>query len=205
MSKIDLKKEWKQLYRPSAKKVSVVDVPPLQYLMIDGRGNPNTSQEYKEALAALYALAYTIKFMMKKGELGLDYTVMPLEGLWWAEDMAAFSLGDKDSWLWTAMILVPEVVTQAMVDTAVTEAIRKKNPLAIGKVRLERLVEGTAVQIMYIGPYADEAPTIANLHQFIDENGYVPRGKHHEIYLSDPRRTAPEKLKTVIRQPVAAA
>ncbi len=205
MTKIDLKKEWKHLYRPSARKVSVVDVPPRQYLMVDGRGDPNTSQEYQEALAALYALAYTIKFMMKKGEMALDYTVMPLEGLWWAEDMDVFSLADKDSWLWTAMILVPEVVTQVTVDTAVTEVIRKKNPPAIGKVRLEQLAEGTAVQIMHIGPYADEAPTIANLHKFIAENGYIPRGKHHEIYLSDPRRTAPEKLKTVIRQPVAPA
>ena len=205
MSKIDLKKEWKHLYRPSARKVSVVEAPPQQYLMVDGRGDPNTSQEYQEALAALYALAYTIKFMMKKGEMGLDYTVMPLEGLWWAEDMAAFGLADKDSWLWTAMILVPEVVTPAMVDTAVTEVIRKKNPPAIGKVRLEQLAEGTAVQIMHIGPYADEAPTIARLHQFIAENGYIPRGKHHEIYLSDPRRTAPEKMRTVIRQPVAPA
>ncbi|MFQ5400452.1 MAG: GyrI-like domain-containing protein [Anaerolineae bacterium] len=205
MVKIDLKKELKPLYRPSAKKMAFIDVPQMNYLMVDGRGDPNTSQAYQEAVEALYALAYTLKFMMKKGRVGQDYVVMPLEGLWWVDDMEMFSMEDKDSWQWTAMILQPDPVTQAMLEQAVGEVIRKKNPAAIGRVRLESWAEGLAAQIMYIGPYAEEAPTIAMLHQFIEDNGYTLRGKHHEIYLSDPRRTAPERLKTIIRQPVAPA
>jgi len=203
MTKVDLKKEWKHLYRPSAKKAAVVDVPPLNYLMIDGRGNPNTAQSYQEAVATLYALAYALKFKMKRGEVGLDFTVMPLEGLWWADDMELFSAENKDAWSWTMMILQPEPVTQAMIDEVIPEVVRKKNPKAIEKVRFEILAEGTAVQMMHIGPYAEEAPTIAKLHQFAEANGYALRDKHHEIYLGDPRRTAPERLKTIIRQPVS--
>jgi len=201
MRKIDLKKEWKELYRPGTKQVVRVDVPPLTYLMIDGRGDPNTVQEYKDAVETLYPVAYALKFMMKKGALELDYVVMPLEGLWWVEDMSQFSVQDKGDWLWTMMILQPEVVNQEMVDKALAQTAKKKNPPALDKVRLERLHEGAAAQIMHIGPYADEAPTIAKIHQFISENGGQLRGKHHEIYLSDPRRAAPQKMKTIIRQP----
>jgi hypothetical protein len=203
MNKIDLKKEWKELYRPGTKEVVRVDVPPLNYLMIDGRGDPNTAQEYKDAVETLYPVAYALKFMMKKGALGLDYVVMPLEGLWWVEDMSQFSVENKGAWLWTMMILQPEAVTQDMVDEALAQTAKKKNPPALGKVRLESLHEGASAQIMHTGPYADEAPNIAKIHQFIGENGGQLRGKHHEIYLSDPRRTAPEKLKTIIRQPFA--
>ena len=203
MRKIDLKKELKELYRPGTKQVVRVDVPPLNYLMIDGRGDPNTAQEYKDAVETLYPVAYALKFMMKKGALGLDYVVMPLEGLWWVEDMTQFSEKKKSDWLWTMMILQPEAVTQKMVDEALAQTAKKKNPPALDKVHLERLHEGTSAQIMHIGPYAGEAPNIAKIHQFISENGNQPRGKHHEIYLSDPRRTMPEKLKTVIRQPMA--
>ena len=201
MNKIDLKKEWKELYRPGAKKVSVVDVPPFNYLMIDGRGDPNTAQEYKDAVETLYAVAYTLKFMLKKGEIGQDYVVMPLEGLWWVEDMADFSVEDKSNWHWTMMILQPQPVTEAMIEEAVAQAAKKKNPPALDKVRLEGLHEGASAQIMHIGPYANEAPNITKIHQFIAETGAQLRGKHHEIYISDPRRTAPEKLKTIIRQP----
>ena len=201
MRKIDLKKESKELYRPGSKEVIRDDVPPLNYLMIDGRGDPNTAQEYKDAVETLYPVAYALKFMMKKGALELDYVVMPLEGLWWVEDMSQFSVQDKGDWLWTMMILQPEVVNQEMVDKALAQTAKKKNPPALDKVRLERLHEGAAAQIMHIGPYADEAPTIAKIHQFISENGGQLRGKHHEIYLSDPRRAAPEKMKTIIRQP----
>ena len=203
MKKIDLKKEWKALYRPGAKLVVRVDVPPLNYLMIDGRGDPNTAQEYKDAVETLYAVAYALKFMMKKGTVGLDYVVMPLQGLWWVEDMSQFSVEKKADWLWTMMILQPEPVSLEMVEEALAQTAKKKNPPALDKVRLERLHEGASAQIMHIGPYADEASTIAKIHQYIDEIGCRPRGKHHEIYLSDPRRAAPEKLKTVIRQPFA--
>ena len=201
LSKIDLKKEWKELYRPSARQVSVVDVPSFKYLMIDGRGDPNSAQEYKDGVETLYAVAYTLKFMLKKGEIGQDYVVMPLEGLWWVEDMADFSVERKGDWEWTMMILQPEPVTEAMVVEAIIQTAKKKNPPALDKVRLESLHEGASAQIMHIGPYADEAPNIAKIHQFIVENGGQLRGKHHEIYLSDPRRAAPEKLKTIIRQP----
>jgi len=201
MSKIDLKKEWKELYRPSARQVSMVDVPAFNYLMIDGRGDPNSAQAYKEAVETLYAVSYTLKFMLKKGEIGQDYVVMPLQGLWWVEDMADFSVEKKGGWQWTMMILQPQPVTEAMVEEAMAQAAKKKNPPALDIVRFESLHEGPAAQIMHIGPYVDEAPNIAKIHQFIVENGGELRGKHHEIYLSDPRRAAPEKLKTIIRQP----
>jgi len=203
VKKIDLKKELKELYRPSAKKVSIVEVPRMSYLMIDGKGDPNTSQEYKDAMETLFPLAYALKFMLKRGEAQLDYVVMPAEGLWWAEDMSQFSVEDKSNWLWTSLLLQPPEITQAMVDEAIEQVRKKKNPPALDKVYFSSLDEGLSAQIMHIGPYADEPPTIAKLHQFMTDNGYVHRGKHHEIYLSDPRRAAPEKMKTVIRQPVS--
>lgn len=203
MAKIDLKKEFKHLYNPPAKKFTVVDVPPLNFLMIDGQGDPNTSQAYQEAIEALYSASYSLKFMLKKGEAALDYVVMPLEGLWWAGDMNDFTLGNKDAWSWTAMIAQPEQVTAEAVAEAIRQAGAKKDLPGLAKLRFERFCEGLAVQIMYFGPYADEGPTIASMHDFARENGYELRGKHHEIYLSDPRRTAPDKLKTVIRQPIS--
>jgi hypothetical protein len=201
MSKIDFKKELKHLYRPSAKEFVVVDVPPMKFLMIDGHGDPNTAQEYQDAVEALYAVAYKLKFTSKK-MLGKDYVVPPLEGLWWAEDMKAFTAArDKSAWDWTMMIMQPEWITQEMVEEAVKQ-VEKKGLPALSKLRLETYHEGLAVQIMHIGSYDDEAPTIARMHAFIDENGYEPAGEHHEIYLGDPRKVAPEKLKTVLRQPV---
>jgi hypothetical protein len=202
MAKLDLKKELKHLYQPSAKKVAVVDVPEMNFLMIDGRGDPNTAQEYQEALEALYAVSYALKFMIKKRDPQMDYVVPPLEGLWWAEDMDAFTMGTKDDWEWTAMILQPEAVTRELVDEALQEVAQKKDLPALPRIRFESYHEGLAVQIMHIGPYSEEGPTIEKLHAFAQEDGYELRGKHHEIYLSDPRRTAPDKLKTVIRQPV---
>lgn len=203
MIKIDFKKELKHLYRPSAKKFSIVDVPAMQFLMIDGQGDPNTAQAYTDAIEALYAVAYTLKFASKK-HLMRDFTVMPLEGLWWVEDMSDFSAQDKDAWLWTAMIMQPDWIDGTMAEAAKEIAGGKKNLPALCKLRFESNTEGLAAQILYIGPYADEGPTIARLHAFIAENGYQPTGKHHEIYLSDPRRAAPDKLKTVIRQPMRA-
>ena len=202
--KLDLKKTQKDLYAPSTKTIALVDVPPMQFLLVDGQGNPNTAQAYQDALEALFAVSYAIKFISKRGPAALDYTVMPLEGLWWVPDMAAFSLDDRDSWLWTAMIRQPDHVTPAMVDEAIADTRRKKNPAALDLLRFETYAEGLAAQVMHLGPYADEGPTMARLHGWILDNGYDYHGagKHHEIYLSDVRRTAPEKLKTVLRQPV---
>lgn len=200
MAKRDFKKELKHLYGPSTKKFSVVDVPPMNFLMIDAEGNPNNNPAFQEGMEALYGMAYTIKFALKPQ--GVEFVVPPPEGLWWMEDMSEFSLETKDRWQWTMMIMQPDEVTQEIVDAAQGELARKKNPPALSKLRYERYHEGLSVQIMYLGAYADEGPTIARMHEFIRENGYDFNGKHHEIYLGDPRRTTPEKLKTVIRQPV---
>jgi hypothetical protein len=206
MTKLDFKKELKHLYRPSAKEFAVVDVPPMQFLMADGRGDPNTAQEYVDALEALYAVAYKAKFISKKQE-GKDYVVPPLEGLWWSENMDAFaSARDKNVWEWTMMIMQPDWVTREMYEAAVGQVGKQKNPPALPKLRLETYHEGLSVQILHLGSYDDEGPTIARMHRgFMPSNGYVPAGKHHEIYLSDPRRVAPGKLKTVLRQPVTAS
>jgi len=205
MAKIDLKKQWAGLYNPSAKQVATVDVPALNFLMVDGAGNPNTAPAYIDALQALYGVSYTLKFMLKKRAIGDDYTVMPLEGLWWTDDMSQFRADDKDAWLWTAMIAQPAFVAAEQVAEAIDELRRKKGaaaPAALALLRYETFVEGLAAQIMHIGPYAAEAPNIQRVHAYIQEQGYALAGKHHEIYLSDPNRTAPEKLKTVVRQPM---
>ncbi len=199
-SKYDIKKEMKHLYTPPKGKFTVVDVPPMNFLMGDGAGNPNTSPQFQTVTEALYGLAYTVKFKCKA--LEKDFVVAPTEGLWWMEDMEAFSLERKDDWLWTLMMAMPEWVTSEMVADARSEVAQKKDLPALSDLRFEPYHEGLAVQIMYLGAYADEGPVIAAMHDFIEQQGYALTGKHHEIYLSDPRRTAPEKLKTVIRQPV---
>jgi hypothetical protein len=204
MEKVDFKKMLKHLYLPSAKHFAVADVPEMQFLMIDGQGDPNTALAYHQALEALYAVSYGLKFMSKR-ELARDYTVMALEGLWWTPDMAGFSMEDKGAWHWTMMMMQPDWITGDMAQAAVAEAGGKKDLPALARMRFEPYHEGLSVQIMHIGPYDAEGPTIARMHQFIAENGYQPAGKHHEIYLGDPRRTAPEKLKTVLRQPVRPA
>ena len=201
MTKLDLKKQYREFYNPSSKECSIVDIPEMQFLMIDGAGDPNTSVAYAEAIEALYGLSYTLKFLSKATD-DVDYVVMPLEGLWWMPDMAEFSADDKSAWEWTAMIMQPSHITADQVATATDEVRRKKDPPALDLIRFEPFAEGLAVQIMYFGSYADEASTIVGLHRFATDSGYQLRGKHHEIYLSDPRRTAPEKLRTVIRQPV---
>jgi len=200
--KIDWKKELKHLYRPSARAVVAADVPAMNFLMIDGAGDPNSAQEYQQAVEALYAVAYALKFMVKKGPIAVDYGVMPLEGLWWVDDMRQFSVDDKGAWQWTMMIMQPDYVTQALYEDALEQVRVKKDPAALDKMRFESYHEALSAQIMHVGPYAAEAPTIEKIHQFIAENGVQLRGKHHEIYLGDPRRTAPERLKTIIRQPM---
>ena len=204
MEKIDFKKELKHLYKPSAKKVEMIDVPEMNFLMIDGKGNPNTTQSYMDAIEVLYGMAFGIKFMSKK-ELERDYTVQPLEGLWWAEDMEAFLEDDKDNWLWTMMIMTPNWITPEMIERAKIDLKEKKDPAALDKLYVQRYHEGLSAQITHIGPYDDETPTIEKMHAFIEEHGYVLRGKHHEIYISAPRRAAPERMRTVLRQPMEKA
>jgi hypothetical protein len=202
-TKIDFKRELRELYFPG-REPSLVEVPEMAFLMIDGHGDPNTATAYREAIEALYAVAYTAKFAIKRSPGGVNYGVMPLEGLWWIPDMARFPDADKSEWDWTAMIMQPDPVTPEMVEAACEQVRGKKSLPALKRLRFERFDEGLSAQFTYLGPYADEGPAIRQLHDFIDAQGYALAGKHHEIYMSDPRRTAPEKLKTVIRQPVCA-
>jgi hypothetical protein len=202
MKKIDYKEELKHLYSAPAKEVEIVEVPQMNFLMIDGEGDPNTSQAFQEAVEALFSVSYTLKFMIKKGKEGIDYGVMPLEGLWWADDMSQFSTQDKDEWKWTVMIMQPGYVTANLVHKAIEQVMKKKNLTSLPKIRFEPFSEGRAAQMMHIGPFSKEGPTIEKIHHTIRENGYELHGKHHEIYLSDIRKAAPEKLKTIIRQPM---
>lgn len=201
MKKIDYKKELKHLYRPSAKAVAMVEVPEMNFLMIDGAGDPNTTSFFQKATEALFAVSYQLKFMIKKGEQQVDYGVMPLEGLWWADDMTQFSVEKKGDWQWTLMMMQPEYVTSDLFAEAVEQVKKKKNPTALPLMRFEAYAEGRAAQIMHIGPFSEEGPTIAKIHDFIAANSGELSGKHHEIYLSDIRKAAPGKWKTVVRQP----
>lgn len=205
LAKIDLKKQL-DCYRARRGDFRVVDVPPLRYLMVDGYGDPDTTQAYADALATIYPLAYKLKFASKE-LLGRDYVVMPLEGLWWAADMASFtSARDKATWHWTVMILVPGWITTQMYEAAVGHAAREKPPPSLDEVRLDTLREGRCVQTLHIGSYDDEAAVLARMHhEFIPQSGFTMVGRHHEIYLSDPRRVPPPKLRTILRQPVAPA
>jgi hypothetical protein len=205
MAKLDTAKQMKRFYEPSAKEVTVLEVPPLSFLMVDGGGDPNDSASYQAALGALYSASYTIKFMLKKRDAGLDYTVPPLEGLWWSNDMGSFTQDDRAAWLWTMMIMVPAHVTAEQVAEGLAQAAAKKDAPPLTGLRYESYDEGLSAQIMHLGPYAAEAPTIARLHQYIADQGYERAGKHHEIYLGDPRRSKPENLRTVIRQPIRRA
>jgi hypothetical protein len=201
MEKVDLKKELQQLYKVSAKAVAQVTVPPLRYLMIDGRGDPNISQEYVQAVEALFSVSYTAKFAVKKGAQKMDYSVMPLEGLWWADDWSAFAAGDKAKWNWTMMILQPYFVADETIEDAIDDVRRRRNPVALHKLRLEVFSEGRCAQILHVGPFSAEGPTIQKLHEYILRHGCLA-GKHHEIYLSDVRRADPTKWKTILRQPM---
>lgn len=182
----------------------ILDVPERRYLMIDGAGDPNTSVEYAAALAALYAVAYKLKFASKR-ELGRDYVVPPLEGLWWADNMESFTVArDKSQWCWTMMLMTPDWVTEQMFEDAVVQVRAKGEPASLAEVRFECLAEGLCVQTLHIGSYDDEGPVLERMHhEHLPANGLELAGKHHEIYLGDPRRTAPEKLRTILRQPVA--
>lgn len=200
MPKLDVKKDMKELYNPSKKEFSILDVPPMNFIMLDGHGNPNNNPVYEKTVETLYSLAYTLKFALKPQ--GFEFSVAPLEGLWWMPDMNDFTVANKDRWDWTMMIMQPSQVTPDIFDKARSDVISKKGLSLADQARLETFDEGWSVQILYLGAYADEGATIARMHEFIRACGYTTNGKHHEIYLSDPRRTTPEKLKTILRQPV---
>jgi hypothetical protein len=200
--KIDQSEEYKHLYQPSAKAPVIVTVPPFNFITLEGRGDPNSSQLYQDTLQSLYQMAYTLKFGIKKAE-GVDFQVMPLEGLWWAEDMLNFLTGDKGCWLWRMMIAQPPLVTAEWVERARGQALAKKDAAPrLRDVQFQTYAEGLCVQILHLGPYSAEGPNVQRIHTFAHEQGYQLAGLHHEIYLGDPRRTAPEKLKTVLRQPI---
>ena len=190
-----------QLYR-ARPTPELVEVPPLRYLCLDGHGDPNSSPAYADAIQALYAVSYAAKFAIRKAG-GVDFKVSALEGFWSAEDMSVFLSGDKSAWDWTMVIRQPDSVTDALLARLVEEVAVKKALPAVHELRLRTITEGTAAQVLHVGPYAAEGPTIQRLHDFIHEQGLVFSGdveRHHEIYLGDPRRAAPEKLRTIIRQ-----
>jgi hypothetical protein len=204
-NKVDFKKSL-DAYQAKRGRFRTVEVPDLQYLMVDGHGDPNTSPAYAEAIRALYPVAYTLKFASKR-DLGRDHVVMPLEGLWWADDMDSFTTSrDKSRWDWTLMIMVPDWIDQHMFDAAIDHVGAKDHPARICDIRLDMLSEGRCVQTLHVGPFDDEADVLARMHhEFIPDNGLRMVGKHHEIYLSDSRKVAPEKLRTILRQPVSIA
>ena len=199
---MDLWKEHRDIFSPSAKEPQIVKVPPINYLLIDGEGDPNTSASFREAIGALYGMAYTLKFMLKK-ERGQDFRVMPLSGLFHSDDPAIFLQGRKNEWRWTLVIALPPIVKAADFAKARKMAsVKKTASPALPLVRRGTLKEGLCAQILHRGPYAAERPTIEMLHAFIREKGLFFAGSHHEIYLTDPNRSAPAKMKTIIRQPV---
>jgi hypothetical protein len=209
MDKLDLRKHYKHLYQPSAKKVEVVEVPPLRFAMIDGEiepgHGPGTSPAFQQALQALYGISYTLKFASKhRKENPIDYTVMGLEGLWWVEG-GEFDIKKPDNWRWTAMILQPDHINLEIFHEGLEQLRRKKPSSALDKLRLETFHEGLSIQIMHIGPYSNEPATIAKMDAFAQEKGYQMCGKHHEIYLGDPLRADPAKLKTILRHPIESA
>ncbi len=203
MRRIDFKKDFKQLYKASAGSVSFVEVPAISYLMVDGAGDPLNAPEFQSAVETLYGVAYTIKFAAKKAQNGPEYTIPPLSGLWWCDGMEGFDPDNRNLWRWTLMLGQPPHVESGMVTGAIEHLKSKRKRGLWQKIDLKTFEEGLCVQTLHIGPYSDEAPKIAAMMAFIHDQGYRPRGKHHEIYMSDPRRTSPEKLKTILRHPVS--
>jgi hypothetical protein len=200
--KYDVKRDRRELYAASARDFTIVDVPPIAYLAVDGHGDPNTAPEYADAVEALFGVAYAVKFGSKR-QLGRDFVVAPLEGLWRADDPDAFVTRDKGAWSWTMLIAQPDWIDEAMVADAVAAVRAKGERAALDRVRLRELREGRSAQILHVGSYDDESPTLARLHhEWMPQHGLTFNGDHHEIYLSDARRTAPEKLRTILRQPV---
>jgi len=199
MTKLDLRKELRRYYT-AKKRPEMIDVPEGRFLTILGKGDPN-GEEYQQAMVALYGVSYTLKFDRKAK--GRDYNVMHLEGLWWV-DGGVFDLNDpapREQWRWKSMIRQPDFVTGEMVEE-IRPSVREKRGAMVDQVKLESFHEGLSAQVMHVSPYSEEGPTIQLLHDYITELGYRMRGDHHEIYLSDPRRSKPEKLKTIIRHPI---
>lgn len=206
MEKVDFKKKLKDLYIPSKNKPSIIDVPKMNYIMIDGRGDPNTSKEFQSSIEALYGIAFTIRMLPKKGIMPkgyFEYVVPPLEGIWDTIDGKEFNLNEKDKLKWTLMIMQPEFVTQQLFNEIKEQVKTKKGGEYIDKVRFREFEEGRCTQILHIGPYDDEPATVEKLEKYINEKGYrIIKSGHHEIYLSDPRRSKPENLKTTLRYPI---
>ena len=203
MEKTDYKQELRTLYTASTKEPAIVRIPPLQYLQTDGRGNPNNSAVFHSAVETLFTVSYTLKFMVKK-TLAVDYGVMPLEALWWCEDMSHFSITNKDSWEWTVMVMQPEYITAELLAAALEKVAQDKGLAALETLRFNTFEEGLAAQVLHSGPFSEEGPAVEKLHAFISGNGYQMSGKHHEIYLSDTRRGNPKNWKTIIRQPISS-
>ena len=204
MQSYDVKKAHKDLYAPGRGDFEIIDVPEMAFLMVDGHGDPNTAVAYREAVEALYATSYAVRAVGKAQ--GRVHTVAPLEGLWSAEDVDVFRTRDKSAWNWTMMITQPPWATPETVADAITAAREKTRLPALDLIRFERYAEGRSAQVLHVGPYDDEGPVLERLHgEFLPASGLVPRGRHHEVYLSDARRTDPAKLRTILRQPVAAA
>lgn len=202
MERLDFKKELAQLYNPKNRQWELVEVPAMNFLMVDGKGDPNTARDYSDAVEALFGVAYAIKFRSKK-ELGQDYGVAPLEGLWSASDPSVFEKAKKDQYEWTMMIMQPAWITDAMASEAVAATTAKKPLPALSKIRFERYAEGRSLQLLHIGSFDDEAPKLKYLHaEYLPEHNLTFNGRHHEIYLSDLRKSPPSNLKTILRQPV---
>lgn len=201
MEKLDLKKKLKNLYS-APKEPTIVEVPRMKFLAMDGEGDPNNSVVFQHNTEALYGISYSLKFMAKKLDPQLDYVVMPLEGLWWTDNIEDFSQDNKDIWKWTLMIMQPDFITADMVEKAIKDVEKKKGIIISNRIRFEEMEEGLCAHIMHIGPYAEEQPTVEKLHSFIKDKGCNLRGKHREIYLSDPRKADPSKMKTIIRNPI---
>jgi hypothetical protein len=200
---IDLRRELPHCYS-AGRTPAVVEVPEIAFLAVDGHGDPDTSASYAEAVRALYATAYAVRFALKREPHPIDAPVMPLEGLWWAPDMSVFTAGDRSAWHWTMLIALPAVVDDAVVEAGRGTAVGKVGPEAAARVRRTTFAEGAAAQVLHVGPYRAEGPAIAALHEFVAARGHALAGRHHEIYLSDPRRAAPERLRTILRQPVTS-
>ncbi|MFH0990790.1 MAG: GyrI-like domain-containing protein [bacterium] len=200
MKKLDMKKEFKALYSSTAKEVEFIEVPKLPFLMIDGVGEPE-SHLFQNAIQSLYALAYTLKFSFKR-EKQIDFPVMALEGIWWMKDDSPFDIARRSEWCWTLMTLMPSVVTKSDVKKTMKAAKEKKDLPSLGSIRMASYSEGLSAQLLHIGPYSTEAATIVRLHHAVEERNLELHGRHHEIYLGDPRRSKPEQLKTILRHPV---
>jgi hypothetical protein len=200
MASIDLKQVYREHYSARADAPVVIEVPSRPYLMIDGTGDPNTAPEYRDAVESVYPLAYGLRAAIKEAT-GDAYTVMPLEGLWWVPDYEDFSYEDRADWQWTSMICLPDAVAEVDAATVMAATTEKKRLASGHAARIEHFGDGTAAQVLHVGPYSEEPPTIEALHRFILDGGHSLTGKHHEIYLSDPRRSAPAKLRTILRQP----